>query len=236
MFPFLFHPLFWILVGPAILLTLWAQYKVKSAYASASKTKAMSGLTGAQAARELLDLHGLGHVGIERSRGQLSDHYDPRHKVLRLSEGVYDSNSLAALGIAAHEAGHAIQEAKHYAPLKMRNALVPMAITGGQLASWFLIGGIVLMALGAGFGGWLFLAGVGAFALTVVFQLVNLPVEFDASSRAKAALVEYGMVHEQEMDPVRRVLSAAAMTYVAATLVGVMQLLYFVLMIFGGQE
>ena len=232
---FVLHPMFFVFIAPAILLALWAQARVKSAYHAASQVRSMSGMTGAQAARELLDLHGLRRVRIERSRGYLSDHYDPRHKVLRLSEGVYGSNSLAALGIAAHEAGHAIQDQQNYGPLALRNGLVPLAAMGGQVSSWLLIGGVMLLVFSAGnpLGGWLLIAGIGMFSLTVLFQLVNLPVEFDASRRAKAALVRYGIVHEREMEPVRKVLSAAAMTYVAATLTGLLTLLYYVWLLMG---
>ena len=238
MMPFIIDPYFLMIVGPPILLAVWAQWKVKSAFNKASEQAAMSGMTGAQAARELLDHYGLQHVGVERSnQGQLSDHYDPSAKVLRLSEGVHDANSLAALGIAAHEAGHAIQQAKNYAPLTVRNAMVPLAATGGQLSMWLIMGGALLSFLAGAtqFGGLLITIGIAAFALVVVFQLINLPVEFDASSRAKAGLVEFGMVHESEMKPVRSVLSAAAMTYVAGTLIAVAQLVYFLLQ-FGGQE
>jgi len=236
----LFDPLFWLIVGPPMLLAAWAQFRVKSAFNKASKQAAMSGMTGARAARELLDHYGLQNVEVERSHdGQLSDHYDPQKKVLRLSEGVYDSNSLAALGIAAHEAGHAIQQAKHYAPLTLRNALVPMAATGGQLASWLIMGGILLSIFAQGGGAFaqtMIMIGIAGFSAVVLFQLVNLPVEFDASSRAKAALVEYGMVHESEMGPVKRVLSAAAMTYVAATLIALAQIIWLLLRFGGGGE
>ncbi|MEX2673330.1 MAG: zinc metallopeptidase [Phycisphaeraceae bacterium] len=238
----MFDPLFLIMIAPAALLALWAHFKVKSSFAAASKMHASSNLTGAQAARHILDSAGLRDVAIEMSQGGgLSDHYDPRGKVLRLSQEVHSQTTLAAVGIAAHEAGHALQDAKGYGPLVIRNGLVPMAATGGQISSWCLMGGI-LLAMFAG-GGLqnplafnLVLLGVIAFGATVVFQLVNLPVEFNASSRAKAQLVGLGIVAESEMKPIKKVLSAAAMTYVAATLMAMLQMLYWVLHLLAARD
>jgi Zn-dependent membrane protease YugP len=223
-----FDPMYFVFVGPAILLAIWAQFKVKSAYHEASQIPSMGGMTGAQAAREVLDLNGLQSVGIEQAEGFLSDHYDPSHRVLRLSPDVYHGHNLAALGIAAHEAGHALQHAKGYAPLVIRNGLVPLASVGSWMSGLLIMGGMLIMMVSQSPAmSWLILAGVGLFGVTVVFQLVNLPVEFDASSRAKATLVQYGIVHEQELGPIKRVLGAAAMTYVAATLSAVLTLLYY---------
>jgi len=221
-----FDPMYLLFVAPAILLALWAQYRVKSTYAAATEEPSPHGMTGAEAARRILDSNGLQHVNIERVEGFLSDHYDPREEVLRLSPDVYDGRNLAAVGIAAHEAGHAIQKARHYGPLAIRNGLVPLAATGGQISMLLIMVGFALM-YASHMGRTVLLAGIGLFAVTVLFQIVNLPVEFDASRRAKAVLVESGMISRDELQPVERVLSAAAMTYVAATLTAVMQLIYF---------
>ena len=218
----IFHPLFWIMVGPAFLLGLVAQLWVKAAYASAQRRAAP--LSGAAAARHILDSAGLQNVDIQAVPGHLSDHYDPRHKVLRLSRQVYQSRSLAAVGIAAHEAGHAIQDARAYTPLVIRNAAVPAAGFGSGSSFLMIILGIIF--------GWepLLWLGVALFGCVVFFQVVNLPVEFNASARAKAQLAQLGIVGSQEdMRYVNSVLSAAALTYVAATLQAIMTLLYYVL-------
>lgn len=245
---FWIDPMYFVFVGPAILLALWAQWKVKHAFAEASQVGTRSGLTGAQAAREILHYQGLDDVGVERTEGFLGDHYDPRANVLRLSPAVHDSNSMAAVGIAAHEAGHAIQKAVGYGPLAIRNALVPLASTGSWLSVLVIMAGFILMSMtktvdevtGAvqygGAGQTLAIIGIILFGAVVVFQLVNLPVEFDASRRAKALIVEHGMVTQAEMGPVNKVLNAAAMTYVAATLSAVMTMLYYVWLVFGRRE
>ena len=218
----IFHPLFWMMVGPAFLLGLLAQIWVKSAYAKARRRPAP--LTGAAAARHILDSAGLQDVDIQAVPGHLSDHYDPRRKVLRLSKDVYNSRSLAAVGIAAHEAGHAIQDAQAYAPLVIRNAAVPAAGFGSGAGMWMLILGLIFNFPP------LFWAGIVLFACVVFFQVVNLPVEFNASRRAKAQLAQLGVVVSREdMGYVNRVLSAAAMTYVAATLQAILTLLFFLL-------
>lgn len=235
-------PVFLIMIAPAVLLAIWAQMKVKSAFASASQIRNSRGMTGAEAARQILDSAGLRDVGIEPAEGgELSDHYDPRAKVLRLSSEVYSQPTLAAVGIAAHEAGHALQDAKNYGPLVIRNGLVPMAATGSWLTSILLMGGILLAVVtGAGLGHPvafnLVALGVLAFGATVVFQLVNLPVEFDASKRAKVQLVELGIVSEGEMSPINKVLSAAAMTYIAATLMALLQMLYWVMHLLAARD
>jgi Zn-dependent membrane protease YugP len=208
-----------LFIAPALLLGILAQFWVKSAYARAQQIAA--GMSGFAAARRLLDSAGLHKVGIEQTPGYLSDHYDPRHKVLRLSGDVYHGRSMAAVGIAAHEAGHAIQDARKYAPLVIRNAAVPAASFGSSA-------GMLLLMLGLFFRPLLFV-GIILFAAVVFFQVINLPVEFNASRRAKRQLVDQGIVRDQDMSHVSRVLSAAAMTYVAATLQAVLTLLYYVL-------
>jgi len=216
-----FDPLYFVFIAPAFILGLWAQMRVKSTFATAQRLAAP--LSGAAAARHILDSAGLQNVDIQQVQGFLSDHYDPRHKVLRLSPEVYQNRSLAAVGIAAHESGHAIQDAHNYAPLVVRNAVVPAAGFGSNI-------GILLVILGAVFQvGPLVLAGIGLFSCVVFFQLVNLPVEFNASARAKAQLVQLGIVNQQELVYVNKVLNAAAWTYVAATLQAILTLLYLVL-------
>jgi Zn-dependent membrane protease YugP len=214
-----FDPLYLVWVSPAILLAFWAQWRVQSAFAAASQLPAP--LSGAAAARHILDSAGADDVQIEAVPGNLNDHYDPRAKVLRLSEGVYGARSLAAVGIAAHEAGHALQDAQGYSLMSIRNAAAGVANFGSGLGLFvFMIGlGMALKPLA-----WL---GIVLFAGTVFFQLVNLPVEIDASNRAKAALVNLGVVPAAEMPAVNSVLNAAAWTYVAATLQSVLTLLYY---------
>jgi Zn-dependent membrane protease YugP len=220
-----------LFVAPAMLLALWAQWRVRSAYAEASRIRPASGLSGAQAADEVMRAgHVPNTVQIEPVQGFMTDHYDPSQKVLRLSPEVYSGRSLAALGIAAHEAGHAMQDAQHYAPLTIRNSLVPLASFGGGMAWIIIMAGFVLSYLSqalAELGGFLVLVGIGAFSMVVIFQLVNLPVEFDASRRARAALIDGGLITADEDVYVKKVLDAAALTYVAATLSSVMTLLYF---------
>lgn len=223
---FFFDPMYFIILAPALLLGFWAQWRVKATYAAASKEPAA--ISGAAAARHMLDSAGLQDVSIEPIAGQLTDHYDPRAKVLRLSQGVYGERSLAAVGIAAHEAGHALQDAKGYVPLRIRNVAVPAAQFGSGAGTWILFGGLLLQMKG------LVLFGIAAFAATVFFQLINLPVEFDASNRAKRQLVQYGIVPQQSMGGVNRVLNAAAWTYVAATLQAVLTLVYLVMRFTGG--
>lgn len=216
-----FDPYYFLFLAPGILLAMWAQWRVKSAYAEASQIQAASGLSGAEAADALMRGAGVSGVQIEPVEGFLSDHYEPGAKVLRLSPDVYSGRTLAALGIAAHESGHAMQDAQHYPLLVMRNALVPAANFGGNI-SWVLIMlGFVLASMN------LILVGIVAFSLTVVFQLVNLPVEFDASRRARIALVDSGLISSEEDQMVGKVLHAAALTYVAATLTSILTLLYF---------
>ena len=215
-----FDPMYLLYLAPAILLAMWAQMRVHSAYAQAQQQPAP--LSGAAAARHVLDSAGLNDVQLEQIPGQLTDHYDPRQKVLRLSTQVYQSRSLAAVGIAAHEAGHAIQDARHYAPLVVRNAAVPIASFGSGFS-------MILFMIGL-FAHWhlLVTAGIVLFAAVVFFQVVNLPVEFDASNRAKAQLVSLGIVSQDQMVYVNRVLNAAAWTYVAGTLQSILTLVYLI--------
>ncbi len=233
---FVFDPMYFVYLGPAILLALWAQYKVKSSYAYAGKFKARSGLSGAEAAQRILNAHGIVDVAIEPVRTYLGDHYDPKHRVLRLSPDVFSGRSLASLGIAAHEVGHAIQHATSYAPLAIRGALVPMAMTGSQLSMLFIIIGLVLSGMQIALGSSLAIVGIGMFGLVVLFQLVNLPVEFDASRRARQILLSNGMVTTDEDVVVGKVLNAAAMTYVAATLTALMELLYWASVVFANRD
>jgi uncharacterized protein len=217
-----------LFIAPALLLALWAQWRVRATYAQASQVPAH--LSGAAAARHILDAAGLQHVAIEPIPGDLTDHYDPRDKVLRLSQGVYGSHSAAAVGIAAHESGHALQDAHQYAPLMIRNIAVPAANFGGSL-------GMLLIMVGFGLGLLPVLwAGIIGFACVAAFQLINLPVEFDASNRAKRLLVQYGIAGPQEMQYVNGVLNAAAWTYVAATLQAILTVLYYVMMFTGRRD
>lgn len=227
-----FDPLYFVFMLPGLAFMLWAQSKVKGNYARFSKVRNSAGVTGAQAARRVLDSQGLHNVQIEPVRGELSDHYDPRTRVLRLSEGVYGVPSIAAIGIAAHEAGHAIQHAKAYNPLKVRTAMVPAVNLGSNLGFGVLFLGLILQQQGLA---WI---GVALFALSTVFALMTLPVEFDATRRAKAALVQVGLVDAgvaggDESKGVARVLDAAAWTYIAGFAASLLTLLYYVMMVMG---
>ncbi len=233
---FIFDPTYWLYIAPAILLALWAQFKVKSAYSQTSRYAARSGLSGAEAAQRILNVHGIVDVAIEPVRSFLGDHYDPRHRVLRLSPDVYHGRSLASLGIAAHEVGHAIQHADGYAPLALRSALVPMASVGSNLAVLLIILGFVLGGMQAALGQPVALIGLGLFGVVVLFQIVNLPVEFNASTRARQILLTNGMITAEEDPMVGKVLNAAAMTYVAATLTAVMQLIYWASLVMGRRD
>ncbi len=210
-----------LMILPAFLLSMWASWKTRSAFKKYSKVAASSGMTGAQAAQRLLASAGITDVEITRSRGMLSDHYNPMSKKLALSEPVYGSNSIAAVGVACHEAGHAIQHATKYPALGLRTALVPTASIGSRMSMFVLLAGVLLQMSG------LIWVGIILFSAVVLFQLVTLPVEFDASNRAKKLLVAEGIIHEQESTGVNKVLNAAAMTYVAAALMSVMTLLYY---------
>ncbi|CDF57888.1 zinc metallopeptidase [Thermobrachium celere] len=213
-----------IVLIPALLLSLYAQAKIQSTYSRYSRQYSMSGLTGAEAARKILDLNGLYDVAIEVIPGNLTDHYDPRNRVLRLSREVFYGNSIAAIGVAAHEAGHALQHNRGYAPLIFRNALVPVANIGSNL-SWILIMlGFIINSVG------FINLGILLFSAVVLFQVVTLPVEFNASSRALTQLDNYNILYGEEIYKAKRVLNAAALTYVAATIMAVSQLLRLILL------
>ena len=215
----------YILVLIGAVLCIWAQMRVNSTYRKYARIRSRSGLTGAQAAQKILQLSGIYDVRIEHVRGELTDHYDPAHKVLRLSDSVYGSDSIAAIGVAAHECGHAVQHNKGYAPLSVRTALVPAANIGSMA-------GIPLVLLGAllGMNQILIQIGIWVFARAVLFQVVTLPVEFNASGRALAMLGDYGMLERDETGSCRKVLSAAALTYVAAAASAILQLLRLILL------
>ncbi|MGC1275301.1 MAG: zinc metallopeptidase [Planctomycetaceae bacterium] len=233
--PLFFDPLYFVFLAPALLLMFWAQYRVKSAFHKGQEVPAS--LTGAAAARHILDQAGLSSVGIEETHGTLSDHYDPRDKVLRLSTPVFGGRNAAAVGIAAHEAGHALQDAQNYAPLVIRNAAVPAATYGGGIAGIFLVIGLMLVAAAQGplasLGTMIFFLGVLGYGCVLFFQVVNLPVEFDASNRAKRLLDELQIVDADGGVAVRKVLNAAALTYVAGTLQTLLTLAYFIFRFMG---
>jgi Zn-dependent membrane protease YugP len=216
-----------IFVMPAVIFAMWASAKVNSTYRKYQNQGNARGITGAQAARTVLDQNGLSHVKIERTQGELTDHYDPANNVIRLSDGVYSSTSTAAIGIACHEVGHAIQYAEHYAPAKIRSAIVPVTNIGSRLAFPLILLGIILGSLYESL--WVLIyVGIGCFALSTVFQLVTLPTEFNASRRAVEAIEANGMLYDSEMEGTKKVLTAAALTYVAALAVSLMQLLRLV--------
>ncbi len=222
-----FDPLYFIFLIPGFLIAGWASIRVKSAFAKYSKIPSASGLTGAHVARMILDRNGLSDVAVERIGGHLSDHYDPRSRTLRLSPEVYSSNSIAALGIAAHESGHALQHKQGYAPLQLRTLMVPIASLGSNVAWVFIMIGTLLAYSGSVMGLEIAKLGVLLFAGAVAFTIITLPVEFNASSRAKAVLTQYGIISMEEQRGVAAVLNAAAMTYVAAAITAVLQLLYW---------
>ena len=226
----------WILLAlPGLLLGMWAQFKVKSAFKKYSKVGNSRGLTGAQAARLILDHDGLRHVRIEEVQGTLTDHYDPRAKVLRLSPDVGRSASIAAVGVAAHESGHALQDKDGYAPLTLRSAIVPAVRFGSWLGPLIFMAGFFLAALTGitGLGYSIAWVGVAIFALTAIFSIITLPVEFNASARAKKELVAMQILTPQEMKGVNATLNAAALTYVAAAIAAIGQVLYYVFLLTG---
>lgn len=235
---FWIDPWYFVYVGPAILLAMWAQWKVKSAFSWGNQYTSRSGLSGAQTAQRILSTYGISNVAIERANSFLGDHYDSRKKVLRLSPEVHDGRSLSSLGVAAHEVGHAIQDATNYGPLVIRNGLVPMASIGSNLSVVLIIVGILITALmqAPGIGQTVAIVGLSLFGLTVLFQLVNLPVEFNASSRAREILLSQGFVTKDEDRVVGKVLNAAAMTYVAATITAIAHMLYYAMIIFGDRR
>lgn len=215
-----FDPLYLLVALPGLALSMWASFKVKSTFKRYSEVRSRSGLSGAEAARELLRLRGVRDVRVEPVEGFLSDHYDPGARVLRLSPDVYNGTSLASLGVAAHEAGHALQHATGYGPLKFRSWVVKPAMLGSNLGMYVLMGGLMLNISG------LIWVGIVMFSAFVIFTLITLPVEFNASSRAVEALQGAGMITAQEAPGTKAVLNAAALTYVAAAISAVLQLLY----------
>ncbi len=231
--PFFFDPLYLIVSLPALLLGLWAQWKVQSAFNEYSRVRTISGVTGAHVARRILDSSGLRQVAVEQAEGFLTDHYDPSHRVLRLSQKVYQGNSLSAAGVAAHEVGHALQHQDGYAMLQLRTAMVP----GMQIGSWL---GPIIFIVGfmmAGFvGQTLAWVGLSLFAAVAAFALITLPVEFDASIRAKRLLVGQGILAQQELGGINAVLNAAALTYVAAAIQAISTFLYYAFLLMGRQR
>ena len=224
------YGLYLLISLPALLLGLYAQAKVQGAFKKYSRVRTSNSMTGSEIARKVLDANNLHDVEIEQTRGSFSDHYDPRKKVLRLSQTVYSTPSIAAAGIAAHEAGHAVQHAKNYGPLALRSIMVP----GVQLGSWL---GPVIFMVGLFFASdSLALLGLILFAATAVFSIVTIPVEKDASKRAKAMLTTAGILYSSEMQGVENVLDAAALTYVAGAVQAISTLLYYAQLFFGGRR
>ena len=231
---FYWDPLYFLFVIPPLILGLYAQFKVKSAFGKYSKVMTTRGMTGAQVAQSILRANGLFDVTVEQTQGLLSDHYDPRHRRLRLSPNVYGTASVAAAGVAAHETGHALQHSQGYAPLQLRSALVPAV----QFSSWlgpilFIIGFLMMRWIEGDFGFYVALGGLVFFGLAALFAVITLPVEFDASNRAKRLLISQNIIFPQEMGGVNAVLSAAALTYVAAAIQAISTLLYYGMMLVG---
>ena len=220
-----------ILVLIGVVLSMAASAKVNSTYARYSRVRSMTGMTGAEAAKRLLKSQGIYDVEIRRVAGNLTDHYDPRSKTVNLSESVYDSASVAAIGVAAHECGHAMQDNTNYAPLKLRGAIVPVANIGAQLSWPLILIGVII----GGMGSPMVSLGILLFSLAVLFQIVTLPVEFNASSRAVRLLDETGILQGEEVGYTRQVLGAAALTYVAAAAGSILQLLRLIIL-FGGRR
>ena len=222
------------LVLPCILLSLWASSNVNSTFKKYSRQFSRRGLTGAQAAQRVLSANGVSGVRIERVSGNLTDHFDPRTNVIRLSDSVYGNTSTAAIGVACHEAGHAVQYAVGYAPIKLRAAVIPLTNFGSRIAMPLILAGILFSAFGM-FSDTLVYTGIACFGFSLVFQLVTLPVEFNASRRAMQAIEQANLLTEEEQRGARKTLTAAALTYVAATAVALAQLLRLILL-FGGRR
>lgn len=218
-----FDPMYLLFILPGLALSLWASFRTKSAFNKYSKIRSARGMTGAQAAKLLLDGAGIHDVGIKVSHGLLSDHYNPVNKTLNLSEEVYGSTSVAAIGVACHEAGHAIQHAVHYKPMWLRSALVPTANIGSSIGYFVMLMGLMFASTN------MVLAGAVLFSMVLLFQVVTLPVEFDASNRAKRLVLEQGIVTSQERQGIDKVLNAAALTYIAAAVSTLLTLLYFLM-------
>jgi hypothetical protein len=219
----IFDPMYLLFILPGLALSMWASYRTKSAFNKYSRIRSGAGHTGAQAARIMLDRAGLHDVKINRTGGVLSDHYNPMTRSLSLSQAVYDTPSIAAIGVATHEAGHAIQHAQHYKPLWLRSALVPTANIGSSVGYFVMLIGLFFSLTN------MILLGAALFSMVLLFQVVTLPVEFDASARAKELVVANGIITAQEREGVDRVLNAAALTYVAAAVSTLLTLLYFLM-------
>jgi Zn-dependent membrane protease YugP len=220
---YFFDPTY-LLILPALIFSVWASARVNTVFRQYSRTYCKRGYTASMAARTVLDANGLYDVRIEHIPGNLTDHYDPRENVIRLSDSVYNSSSAAAIGVACHEAGHAVQHAEGYLPIKIRQAIVPITNIGSQLGIWIFLIGLIFSGLGQAFIVIAY-AGIGLFSFTAIFQLVTLPTEFNASRRALAAIREARLLTEDEQEATKKVLSAAALTYVAALAVSLTQLL-----------
>ena len=240
----MFFGFFWgdwtiFLLVPAMIFAFWAQYKVQSTFKKYDRIKTQRGMTGADAARKILDSNGLYDVKVEYVRGHLNDHYDPRTNVIRLSDATYGSTSVAALGVAAHEAGHAVQHATGYFPIKLRGAIIPVTRFGSMLAMPLFIIGLLMtgfMNIDPVVGQYLMFGGIALFSLSTLFQLVTLPVEFNASSRALRTLEESRMLYGEEISGAKQVLSAAAMTYVAALASSLASLLRLIIIASGSSS
>ena len=220
-------PLFWILVLPGLLLGMYAQSRIRMNFMRYSQVRTVDGITGAEVARRILDLQGLRDVAVEYTPGLLSDHYDPQSKVLRLSQQVYFVPSVAAAGVAAHEAGHAVQDAKDYFPMEARARIVPLVQLASQIAPWLFIGGVTLQSSP------FIWAGVILFGSSTLFALITLPVEFNASARAERLLLGHGIIKgDEQIEGVRKVLGAAAWTYVAAAVSAIGVWLFYLIFVF----
>jgi Zn-dependent membrane protease YugP len=224
---FFFDPLYFVVIGAGLLMSLWASAKTRGTFAKYGRLTTRSRMTGAEVARNILRDNGVADVSVEAVGGTLTDHYDPRTKILRLSEQVYGSNSMAALGVAAHEVGHAIQHARAYGPLRFRSAWVPVANLGGGISMVVIILAMLMGGAATVMGEGLAVLGIVLFAATTVFTLVTLPVEFDASRRALVTLQQGGYMTPEELGGARKVLNAAALTYVAAFVTSALTLIYF---------
>ena len=234
----IFDPLYLMVIGVGMALSFWASAKTKGTFTKYSQFTTRRGMTGADVATAILRDHGISDVRVEPVAGNLTDHYDPRSKTLRLSEGVYGSRSMAAAGVAAHEVGHAIQHARAYGPLQFRSAWVPVANFGSGLSMFIIIAAFFLGGAATSMGQTAAIIGVGLFATTTIFTLITLPVEFDASKRALLTLQRGGYMTQDELRGAKSVLDAAALTYVAAAVTSILTLLYwaFRLGLLGGRR
>ena len=224
------YGLYFLFALPALLLGMWAQFKIQSAYKKYSQVHTTNGMTGAEVARRILDNNQLEEVKIEQVGGTLSDHYDPTKRILRLSQGVFSSNSVAAAGVAAHESGHAIQHKENYGPLKLRSLMVPTVQIGSWIGPIIFIAGLLLASDSMA------LIGLILFAATAIFAIVTIPVEMDASKRAKASLASSGIAYGNEIEGVSQVLDAAALTYIAGAAQAISTLLYYVFLFTGSRR